>query len=251
MTRLRTVCAYCDREVGVPFEHQGVTLTLRVNRDHFIPRSKGGSNEESNIRVSCDVCNCFKGSKLFTDMEEVRAACKAFWDGPDFNARRRQLAVIGRAEGGRKGGKKGARNQSLKDKARGGRAASRIVAERKRRGEYTEAERTAIRERALKGNRSRTREQKAESGRKSWLNKSPEGRERFLAAGAANRHKQPGEVRAANARKGRETLKAAGLNAYGLTRDEAAAVCRRNLHIRWHVRRNATNPNCALCAEAA
>jgi 5-methylcytosine-specific restriction endonuclease McrA len=47
-------CYYC-----------GKVITLKtVTRDHFIPLTKGGTNEISNIVPACVSCNCSKGNKL-------------------------------------------------------------------------------------------------------------------------------------------------------------------------------------------
>lgn len=48
------VCAYCHREM--PFSV--------ATRDHVYPRSRGGSNDTSNIVLSCKKCNLKKGSKF-------------------------------------------------------------------------------------------------------------------------------------------------------------------------------------------
>ena len=47
-------CAYCEKPL----------MFDDVEFDHFIPISKGGSHERSNIRVSCLPCNRTKGAKL-------------------------------------------------------------------------------------------------------------------------------------------------------------------------------------------
>lgn len=38
---------------------------IRLTRDHIIPKSKGGSNELSNIQWICRECNFDKGNSLF------------------------------------------------------------------------------------------------------------------------------------------------------------------------------------------
>lgn len=46
-------CAYC-----------GADVAGRFHVDHFIPISKGGKHERSNLRISCPSCNLRKGAKL-------------------------------------------------------------------------------------------------------------------------------------------------------------------------------------------
>lgn len=49
-------CGYClcpQRVVPITFEI-----------DHLIPRSKGGSDDESNLWLSCPLCNRYKGAQI-------------------------------------------------------------------------------------------------------------------------------------------------------------------------------------------
>lgn len=46
------ICPYCLREVPLS----------ETNRDHMIPRSRGGKNEPENIVRCCVECNAEKGS---------------------------------------------------------------------------------------------------------------------------------------------------------------------------------------------
>lgn len=43
---------------------------VMINRDHIIPRSLGGTNDNANLRVACEVCNGQRGNTL-TDEERV------------------------------------------------------------------------------------------------------------------------------------------------------------------------------------
>ena len=43
-----------------PTERKNIYLSI----DHIIPRSRGGSNDESNLRTLCTSCNSLKGTKV-------------------------------------------------------------------------------------------------------------------------------------------------------------------------------------------
>ena len=54
------ICVYCKKEVKYSL----------ATKDHVIPKSKGGSNYDANIVLSCKRCNNKKGSKFpFFDIE--------------------------------------------------------------------------------------------------------------------------------------------------------------------------------------
>jgi hypothetical protein len=46
------LCHYCGRELS----------QKKATKDHVIPRSRGGVNEQWNIVISCSPCNLTKGS---------------------------------------------------------------------------------------------------------------------------------------------------------------------------------------------
>jgi len=46
------LCFYCKQVIE------------KYHIDHYIPLSKGGSNEKSNLKISCPTCNLKKGSKI-------------------------------------------------------------------------------------------------------------------------------------------------------------------------------------------
>ena len=48
-------CAYCGKELSL------------FHVDHIIPICKGGTNENSNLTLSCPKCNLSKGSKLLSE----------------------------------------------------------------------------------------------------------------------------------------------------------------------------------------
>lgn len=50
----------------------------KPTKDHFKPKSKGGSNNSSNIVYTHRVCNSFKGSYIVYDLVQFRTWCKKF-----------------------------------------------------------------------------------------------------------------------------------------------------------------------------
>jgi 5-methylcytosine-specific restriction endonuclease McrA len=65
-------CCYCGHS-----QEDGAQLTL----DHLRPRSKGGSNHESNLVTCCHRCNSSRGNRT------VRAFCRAVADYIDGSAK--------------------------------------------------------------------------------------------------------------------------------------------------------------------
>jgi len=49
------------------------------HKDHFVPKSKGGSNDNSNLMLACPVCNAIKGSKLFADVRTALVLKRLGW----------------------------------------------------------------------------------------------------------------------------------------------------------------------------
>jgi 5-methylcytosine-specific restriction endonuclease McrA len=67
-------CRYCGL-VGDTLEKWAL---LQI--DHFIPRSKGGSNNPENLVTGCYVCNGIKSGKVFKDKQEAKEFIKKEWD---------------------------------------------------------------------------------------------------------------------------------------------------------------------------
>ena len=62
-------CKYCNCE-----------NPLMMTKDHIIPKSLGGTDEESNIQTVCWVCNQLKGSLTHKQFLEYRKALKILVD---------------------------------------------------------------------------------------------------------------------------------------------------------------------------
>jgi 5-methylcytosine-specific restriction endonuclease McrA len=54
------ICTYCR-------EHYPDNI---MTYDHYIPKSKGGSNDKENLVIACFYCNSSKGRKVFKTRDE-------------------------------------------------------------------------------------------------------------------------------------------------------------------------------------
>jgi hypothetical protein len=61
--RRRRVRATARNRCGYCHSPQQYTMGL-LEIEHIIPRAKGGSNDESNLWLSCSLCNRYKGSQV-------------------------------------------------------------------------------------------------------------------------------------------------------------------------------------------
>lgn len=57
--RQHALCYYCKKDLRI----------CRVNVEHIVPMSKGGTNNYRNLVLSCSNCNRLKGSQLLTKKE--------------------------------------------------------------------------------------------------------------------------------------------------------------------------------------
>ncbi len=67
-------CQYCGF-VGDTFEKW-----VFLQTDHFVPKSKGGSDDVNNLITSCISCNMMKQAMSFDTIEEARKAIQK-WRG--------------------------------------------------------------------------------------------------------------------------------------------------------------------------
>jgi 5-methylcytosine-specific restriction endonuclease McrA len=62
-------CTYCGRDLL-----SDPDTYFLANVDHFMPRCKGGKNEQANKFSCCQVCNLLKGADVFATIREAREA---------------------------------------------------------------------------------------------------------------------------------------------------------------------------------
>lgn len=58
-------CWYCGKQMH-PFKHE-------FSIDHFIPSSKGGKDELSNLVPACKACNCGKNNRTIEEFRKTQA----------------------------------------------------------------------------------------------------------------------------------------------------------------------------------
>lgn len=73
-------CLYCDRRFNSHVWYKGKLITLRTNYDHVLPFEYSRDNSLGNFVACCHVCNSWKGTKLFTHLEEIQVYVAAKWE---------------------------------------------------------------------------------------------------------------------------------------------------------------------------
>jgi hypothetical protein len=62
-------CVYCGYDAGASLDawrHGSMCI------DHFIPRSRGGTDDDSNLFAACGACNSAKAANVFDDLSQAR-----------------------------------------------------------------------------------------------------------------------------------------------------------------------------------
>lgn len=58
-------CIYCKRVVLKPGSPEAIQNPgLEFSEEHYIPRSRGGTNERENLKISCQRCNHLKAATM-------------------------------------------------------------------------------------------------------------------------------------------------------------------------------------------
>lgn len=72
-------CFYCDRRFGSHFRIRSKERVLLVRWDHQVPFCLTQDSRPENIVAACQMCNSWKASKVFKDVEEARVYLYAKW----------------------------------------------------------------------------------------------------------------------------------------------------------------------------
>lgn len=67
-------CVFCGRIVPKgEFSRGGRKRTRYATREHIVPRSQGGTNEWTNMTMSCNICNNMRGDMPFSMFLKITA----------------------------------------------------------------------------------------------------------------------------------------------------------------------------------
>lgn len=72
-------CFYCGRELGTYVFKGGRSRLLKLTWDHVTPYAYGQDNRTTNFVAACRVCNGWKSSRVFADMDEAKAYLARRW----------------------------------------------------------------------------------------------------------------------------------------------------------------------------
>ena len=67
--RDKFTCQYCGLDASKNFE---TWWHANLNIDHIQPKSRGGTNDETNLVVACRACNLYKGSTPCRSLDEAK-----------------------------------------------------------------------------------------------------------------------------------------------------------------------------------
>ncbi len=75
----RGLCLYCENSFGTAVLRGGKGIVLRVVWDHFAPFSVFGDTTDENFVAACQVCNQFKGARIFQTVAEAADWLRRRW----------------------------------------------------------------------------------------------------------------------------------------------------------------------------
>ena len=73
-------CKYCDCDLDAAWyisKNMKFPKKVKIEFDHVIPHAYAPIHDVSNFVASCDVCNRFKYSHMFEDLERIKAHIRA------------------------------------------------------------------------------------------------------------------------------------------------------------------------------
>ncbi len=74
------MCFWCFREIGTTVKHRRRGwITLTKHADHASPYSYSRNNSKSNIVTACNLCNQWKGSRVFESDDACRQYLEQKW----------------------------------------------------------------------------------------------------------------------------------------------------------------------------
>ena len=73
-------CFWCERDFGIIYFRYNSIKKLLPNWDHLIPYSYSYSNADENFVASCSICNSFKSSKVFENINECKIYLNKRWN---------------------------------------------------------------------------------------------------------------------------------------------------------------------------
>jgi len=73
-------CYWCDRKFETIYFRYNSIRRLLPNWDHVIPYSYSYSNADENFVAACSICNSFKGSKVFENINECKIYLNKRWN---------------------------------------------------------------------------------------------------------------------------------------------------------------------------
>lgn len=74
-------CYWCQREFGTAYIRKSeFAKTLQPTLDHKIPYSYIKDHEKENFVAACNLCNSFKGNRMFLNKNEGQKYLKGIWN---------------------------------------------------------------------------------------------------------------------------------------------------------------------------